>query len=124
MRSAEKEHDATCLHDYGKLPLTCNATITLIANFYNTQILWFRLKATQSFPTSGTTQPQTLHHIPEALNPQEQFCENLKSLSSNFYPVLFKPMELSLHSLMLRWFRPSRKTPSEYETVFKVSLYS
>ena len=48
------------------------------------QILWFWLQASRCFPLSDIIHVQTLHHIPEALNPQEQFCENLKSLSSNF----------------------------------------
>lgn len=39
MRSADKEDDATCLHNYGKLPLTCNATIKLTANFYDSNPL-------------------------------------------------------------------------------------
>jgi len=56
MQSAEKEDDATSLHDYGKSPSTCNATIKLTANFCDSNPL-VQAKGTMVLPSVG-------HHSP------------------------------------------------------------
>jgi hypothetical protein len=58
-------------------------TMMLTANFYDSNPL-VQAEGTMMLTNIRHHSPTDIASLPEALNPQEQFCENLKPLSSNF----------------------------------------